>query len=365
MGHHARLVALTLVVASTACGDPLVVVGDFPGTFRIIAGQADSAGAGLASLAIESRLDTPLGLAADAQGLLYIADHANGRILAVTTSGTLTLLAEAGSGQGAGLRAPSGLALDGRGSLLIADPTAHRVWRFNLSDASLNPLVGTGERGAGPDTAIALDVALDTPTGVVAAPDGAVYFTEFWAHRVRRLDPDGRIVTLAGSRFPGLAGDGGPAIQARLRNPAGLDLAEGVLYIADSGNHRIRAVDLNSNIITTVVGAGTDGYGGDGGPAREALLSTPLAISLTREIPTLYIADSGNHRIRSVDLRSSRISTFAGSGNMAFNGDLLATGETSLSGPQGLAISSSGLLYVSDTGHHIVRRTAVVLLTSP
>ncbi len=115
-----------------------------------------------------------------------------------------------------------------------------------------------------------------------------------------------------------------------------------------------------------MVGAGTAGFAGDGGPASEALLNTPLALALEgATAATLYIADSGNHRIRIVNLDSGRIDTFAGTGLQEFNGDLLSAGATALSEPQGVALTTAGFLYVSDTGHQIVRRTAVTAVVVP
>jgi DNA-binding beta-propeller fold protein YncE len=366
MGHLARPLALiaTAGLLASGCGDPVVVVGDFPGTVRIIAGIPDSAGASLGASATESLLDGPRGLAAGADGIVYIADYGNSRVLSVNPSGAIEALVDHSTRrEEPRLRRPEGLALDGEGGLLIADPGGHRVFRLELASGELVAIAGTGSRGAGPDTAVALLAALDTPTGVAVAPDGVIYFTELGAHRVRRLEPDGTLVTFAGTGMPGFLGDGGPASQARLRQPAGLVQEAGILYIADGGNHRIRAVVLATSVITTVAGAGIPGFGGDGGPASDALLDTPVAVVVSANTSTLYVADSGNHRIRAINLKTRRISTFAGTGEELFNGDLLAAGQTALSSPRGLALSPFDLLFLSDTGHHLVRRTPVGFIT--
>lgn len=363
-----RLVgSIALAIASLCgCGDPFVVVGDAPGTVRIVAGVPDSVGDGLAERGTEILLDTPLGLAAGADGTVYIADHNNARILAVASSGRVDIVVEGNTAQQElRLMGPDGLVLDGRGGLVIADPESHRIWRLEIGTSELAPLVGTGVRGAAPDTADALLADLDTPTGIAIASDGRVYFTEFLAHRVRRLEPDGTIVTVAGDGFPGFAGDGGPAALARLRRPAGIAIADGVLYIADSGNHRIRAVDTETWLISTLAGQGLAGFDGDGGSAAGAKLDAPLAVAVSSDARTLFIADSNNHRIRAVNLRTMVISTFAGTGDDRFNGDLLAAGETAISSPRGITVSPLDFLYISDTGHHIVRRTAVRFFSAP
>jgi sugar lactone lactonase YvrE len=367
MGPHVRVPALgaALAIALAGCGDPLVVVGDFPGTVRIVAGVPDSAGRRLGASATESLLDTPRGLAAVADGTVYIADYGNARILAVAPDGAITALVDHSERrEEPRLHRPDGLALDGAGGLIIADPAGHRLFRLQLETGTLTPIAGTGARGAGPDTAVALETTLDTPTGV-ATSAGVIYFTERGAHRVRRLDADGTLVTVAGTGLPGFLGDGGPALQARLTEPAGLALAAGVLYIADSGNHRIRALDLASSTIATIAGAGTPGFGGDGGPATDALLQAPTALAVSETLGTLYVADTGNHRVRAVNLRTGRIETFAGTGDQAFNGDLLAAGATALSGAAGVAVSPFDLLFISDTGHQIVRRTPLGVSTAP
>jgi sugar lactone lactonase YvrE len=347
-----------------ACGDPFVVIGDFPGTFRIVAGIPDSIGSEVGATATETPLHMPIGLATGVDGTVYLADHGNARLLALLPSGGVEVLVDQSLPQPRP-SAPNELAVTNAGLLLITDPGSHRVFSLDPGSGALLTLAGTGQRGVGPDTADALTTRLETPTGIAVAPDGTVFFTEFYAHRIRRLDGGGRMTTFAGTGVPGFTGDGNPARSARLRNPSGLAIADGTLYVADTGNNRIRAIDLTTGIIATAAGAGSGGFGGDGGPAREALLNAPLAVAAADGAGTMYIGDTENHRVRAVSLSSGTIWTLAGTGTTEFNGDLLAVGETALDSPQGLSLSELGLLIVSDTGHHIVRRTAVALIGSP
>jgi sugar lactone lactonase YvrE len=298
-------------------------------------------------------------------GVVYIADHENERLLAVASSGRVDILVDGrGQAEGPRLQGPDGLFLAGE-LLLIADPKGHRIWQLELTSGKLTPIAGTGLRGFSADSIDPLQADLDTPTGVLRTPDERLCFSELFAHRVRCIEPDGMLVTLAGDGVAGSVGDGGPARQARLRRPAGIAEADGVLYIADSGNNRIRAVVLETSVIWTVAGVGVAGFGGDGDLAVEALLDTPLAVALSPDRRLVFIADSQNHRIRTVNLETLTISTYAGTGGQTFQEDLLAAGETALSQPTAVAVSPAGFLYISDTGHHIVRRCAIVFVALP
>jgi sugar lactone lactonase YvrE len=147
------------------------------------------------------------------------------------------------------------------------------------------------------------------PAALAFGPDGSLYIADGRSHVVRKMDPRGTMSTFVGRKWPrgdawGYSGDGGPAAKARIRNPAGLAFGpDGCLYIADSGNHRIRRVDRHG-IISTVVGSGPGGhegggFAGDGGPAGEARLRSPKHIAFDRD-GNLYIADAGNGRVRKV-----------------------------------------------------------------
>ena len=189
--------------------------------------------------------------------------------------------------------------------------------------------------------------------------DGTIYISESRGARVRTIGPDGTLGTVAGTGEAGYSGDGGAAIEARLDFPLGLDLAAGRLYVADAGNHRIRSVDLDGGTISTLAGSGPAGFAGDGGPATDASLRQPNDVAVSEDGQRIYIADSFNHRIRLVQAASGRIETFAGTGDTGYSGELLDAGATSLSGPRGVATSPFGLLFVGDTGHDIVWRVAL------
>lgn len=367
MGAAAR--ALTLIAVpliGAGCDrDPLVVLGDRPGLVRIVAGTPDEPGDSLGELGGDSRLRAPHGLAVGRDGTLYIADRDNSRILAVGPAGAIEAAVDHSRVfQGPRLVAPTGLALDGEDALLVADPVARRVWRVELPEGEIRAIAGSGMAGQDRDTVDALAVDLLEPVGVAVDSQGRVYISERIASRVRRLGRDGVLVTFAGSGVPSFAGDDGPARQAGLNRPRGLSVAGGTLYIADTENHRIRAVDLSSSVITTVAGTGDPGFGGDGGDPLRALLDAPAALSATADGTLLFIAEPNNHRIRLVDRRAARIATFAGTGESEFAGALRSAGETALSAPVGVATSPLELLFIADTGHHIVLRTTIGLRTA-
>ena len=198
-------------------------------------------------------------------------------------------------------------------------------------------------------------VPLLQPLGLAFDAQGDLFFAEAGNHLIRRLDPSGTLTTVAGAGTEGFSGDGGPAPGAQLDAPHGISLdAAGNLFIADTHNQRIRRIDAVTHIITTVAGTGALGFSGDSGPATSARLASPIALALSANL--LYIADSGNHRIRSVDLATGLISTLAGSGMQTFRGDGALASAAALDTPSALALDSAGNLFIADTGNHRVRR---------
>jgi NHL repeat len=203
----------------------------------------------------------------------------------------------------------------------------------------------------------------DAPCAVVRDAAGNVYLADATSHQVRKIDLRGNLVTVAGTGVAGYDGDGGPAVSARLSYPRSLAVdASGNLYIADVHNHRIRRVS-SEGTITTVAGrgmpmAGAAGGQGDGGPATAAFLYFPFGIALD-EHGNLYIADSGNNRIRKVDAAGT-ISTVAGSGRRGFSGDGGSAITAALNHPMDVAVDSEGNLYIADQNNHRVRRVSPV-----
>jgi sugar lactone lactonase YvrE len=198
---------------------------------------------------------------------------------------------------------------------------------------------------------------LNFPTAVVVDRTGHLYIADTLNHRVRRVDAaTGVIATVAGLGRPRCSGDGGLALEAGLNEPAALALSEGgILYIADQNNNRVRAVDLATGMICTVAGTGTAVYNGDGAAATESGLAGPSGLALASD-GTLFIADSFNGRIRAVDPVTGLIRTVVGDGGEYRYQGPDEPSSNSLSRPSGIALDEEGNLYVTDSDNHLVRR---------
>jgi RHS repeat-associated protein len=238
------------------------------------------------------------------------------------------------------------------GSLYIADSPNQRIRRVG-PDGIITTVAGGGTGGLG-DGGRATEATLFNPTDVAAGSDGSLYIADSSNQRVRRVDPSGIITTVAGTGVNGFSGDGGPAIHAQISSPSGIGLGpDGSLYIADSGNNRVRRIGTDG-IITTVAGNGLQLFGGDGGLATQAQLNNPERLALGPD-GSLYIADRGNSRVRQISL-AGIITTFAGNGVAGFSGDGFAATEAQLNTPRGIAVGPDGGLYIADSFNHRVRR---------
>jgi len=312
--------------------------------------------------ASQAMLNKPSALAIDSQGRLLIADEINVRVRRVDfATGLITTYAGSGtsgnSGDGlpatqARLTSPGALLFDAPGtSLFIADRGADVVRRVDPSGI-MHTDVG-GHTGDG----YPADVAIINPRGMAWDPTGNTYIADAFGNRIRKIDAASGIITaVAGTGAGGFSGDGGQASAAQLLFPNGVasDL-NGNIYLADSGNNRIRRVDRNTNVITTVAGNGTYGYGGDGGPATSAALGAPTKLTRAPD-GSIVIADTNNHRIRK--LSGSTITTIAGNGVGGAGGDGGPATSASLTYPGDMVYDAGGNLYIADTSNCRIRRVA-------
>lgn len=198
--------------------------------------------------------------------------------------------------------------------------------------------------------------SLNQPFGVAADGFGNRFIADQFNQRIRRVDAvTGIITTLAGDGYYGFTGHG-PATSARVNYPWGVTLdGSGNLFIADTGNTRIRRVDAVTGIITTVAGNGTFGFSGDGGPATDASFYSIKAVAVDC-FGNLFITDYGNHRIRRVDAATGIITTVAGDGVPRFSGDDGPATSASLYAPQGVAVDGSGDLFIADRFNYRIRQ---------
>jgi RHS repeat-associated protein len=336
------------------------------GVITTVAGNGVLGSDGDDGLAIEAKLALPDGIAVGADGSVFIADAAASRVRRVAPSGVITTVAGnglIGSGGDGGLATaaqlfqPHGIAIGGDGSLFIADAGNHRIRRVR-PDGIIVTVAGSGVQGFEGDGGPATSAKLFQPFGVATATDGSLFIADTANSRIRRVGPDGVITTIAGTGDSDFGGDGGPATAAFLSFPQHLAVApDGSLYVTDAFNNRIRRV-APDGVITTAAGTGTSGFSGDGGPATLAQL-VPASIAVGRD-GSLFISDAGNHRIRRV-AADGIITTWAGSSSSGFFGDSGLAKAAMLKDPTGLATGPDGSLYLGDAGNFRVRRVALAL----
>src|SRR5262252_8254215 len=212
----------------------------------------------------------------------------------------------------------------------------------------ISTAVGTGQRGFAGDGGPADRAVLNGPFDVGFDAEGNLYFSDTFNHRIRRVEArTGIITTCAGSGEAGYAGDGGPAMRARLNEPYGIAVDKAAnLYIADRHNHCVRRVDGAAGTITTFAGNGAAGFGGDGGPASRAGMVEPNGLALDPAQRRLFIADVADHRVRVVELATGTISTFAGTGEAQHSGDGGPAMAAGVHGARAVKVAADGTVYV-------------------
>ena len=306
----------------------------------------------------QAGLNQPGGVVADpARGVVYIADSGNDQLRIVASDGSSRTVT--GREFGLPLKHPTGLAVDRVGRLYIADTGNHRVLEFNAYYLSV--VAGTGQAGFSGDDGVAAAAQLDSPEALAVDTSGNIYIADTGNNRVRVVD--GRtslITTLAGGgETDPFTGDylGLYRLTIRLHQPAGVAInAAGDLFVADTGAHAIyeftRSAQGSFGPVRKLAGTGVRGFSGDGGRAAEARISEPRGLSIDRQ-GDLVFADSGNNRIRRIS--RGAIDTMAGSGVLGFTGDLSAAPSAALAFPATVASDSNGGLYVADTGNARIR----------
>jgi uncharacterized protein YjiK len=335
-------------------------------TINSIAGNGTAGYLGDSGPATSAELNGPYGLAIDNAGNLYIADPANNRVRKVALgtgiistfagNGTAGYSGDNGPATSAELKIPLGVALDGAGNLYIADEGNSVIRKVNAS-GTITTIAGNNTVGYSGDTGPATSASLYGPTGVAVDSSGNLYIADTGNNRVREVAAaTGVITTIAGTGTAGYSGDNGAAVSATLNKPSAVvEGSTGNLYVLDTGNNVVRLVNTTGTI-TTIAGNGTAGYSGDDGPATSATLHTPYGLNIDSS-GNLYIADSANNVVRMVST-AGIISTIAGNGTPGYSGDNGAAISATLDNPQGVTVDNQGNVYISDQSNNRVREVS-------
>ncbi len=342
-------------------GNGLVRQVDPDLTLSRLAGSRGFRFTGDGGLAPLATLNSPQGVSLAPSGRVLIADTNSNRIRAIEPDGVIDSLhsgeTESDSIDPRGLSGPSNVLESEFGDVFVADRRNLRIARLTQD---LPETIAGGGFVRNVDNILATEARLLDPTDLVFDMAGNLLLTDRLEHRVRRVGSDGRITTFAGSGAQGGAGDNGPASRASLNGPRGLAVGlGGEVYITDEGNNRVRVVTPDGTI-RRFAGSGPAGFAGDGQNAIEAQLHAPTGVAVGPD-GSLYIADSGNNRIRRVG-PNRVIETVAGNGLAAFSGDGGPALQAALHNPTGLAVDPFGNLLVADEGNDRVR---VVLAQAP
>jgi uncharacterized protein (TIGR03437 family) len=345
------------------------------GSLTAVAGNSRPGFSGDGGPALQAQLNGPQGLAFDSNGNLYIADSVNNRVRMVSSAGVITTFA--GNGQtstgGGGtfndgglainglLRLPGGVCVDSSNNVYIAD-TGDNIIRKVTTDGIIHTVAGDGFGSYSGDTYSALTAELHTPTDVAVDKNNNIYIADSANAAIREVTAStGIINTIAGDIVNGAitvgdSGDGGPATSAALVTPYSVTVdSSGNVYFVENGDSVIREITVAKQYIYTVAGNATAGFSGDGSAATKAQLNFPAGMALDSS-GNIYIADSLNHRIRKVS--GGAISTIGGNGVLSYSGDGGPASSAQLNAPRAVAVDSSGNIYIADTLNNVVRKVS-------
>ena len=310
--------------------------------------------------ATKAAFSSPAGICIDSMNRLIIADAGNqlirridefGNIQSIAGTGTPGFSGDGGQARAAMLQNPHGLTTGASGNIYIADTHNQRIRKIDAA-GQITTIAGTGYSGQAAANGPALAIRLQSPAAAAVAPSGEVYIADTSGNRIRKLDTQGQISTVAGT-----GSSASPPSSTLLKAPGAVTAASQMLYIADRGDHRVLKVNLRGSS-SVVAGNGQAGFSGDGGMGRLAGLSYPSQVAVDPTSADVYVADSGNHRIRRID-STGMISTFAGNGNPGFSGDGDSAVHAALNTPEGIAIDPAGRLIIADTYNNRIRAVGI------
>ena len=282
-------------------------------------------------------------------------------IVTLTGNGTSSRTGDDGLAVNATMGGPFGLTIGPDGALYVCETATHVIRRIDLASGKITTVAGNGIAGYSGDGGPATAAGLNQPYEVRFDSSGNMFFVEMKNHLVRRVDAKTRVITtVAGTGVPGFSGDGGPAIQAQLKQPHSIALDKNAnLYICDIGNHRIRRVilqskNLDSGRIDTIGGNGKRQPTPDGARLLGTPLNGPRALDFDGH-SNLFLALREGNAVYRIDLKTTTIHHIGGTGKKGYSGDGGPAKTARLSGPKGIAIATNGDIYLADTESHTIR----------
>jgi sugar lactone lactonase YvrE len=352
----------------------LVTTGNYAQNIYTVAGNGVNGFAGDGGPATSASLYTPLGVATDLSGNVYIVDFQNKRIRKVNAAtGLITTVAGNGStgynGDGiaatsASLSSPYGVAVDKFGNIYIADSQNNRIRKVTVSTGLISTVAGSGISGYNGDGIAATTAKLNNPKRVAVDTAGNIYISDGYNYRIRKVSiATGLISTIAGTGTPGYNGDGILATTAQLNSPFGIALdASGNIYICDQSNNRLRKVTISTGMISTIAGDGLGGYSSDGVAATSASLNAPAGVTVDAS-GNVFIADDLNSRIRKVTALTGLISTIAGDGTNGSSPDGTLATAAQVYEPYDVAVDLCGNVYIGAPAYARVRKVVMMTLS--
>lgn len=289
--------------------------------------------------------------------LFSFSNCSAGEVATIAGNGNAEYTGDGGPAEKAGVGGPFGISLGPDGALYICEISNHVIRRLDPKTGKLSTVCGSGKKGYAGDGGPAAKALLNEPYEVRFDAKGHMFFVEMQNHIVRRVDAEtGVISTVCGTGKLGFSGDGGPAVQATMNRPHSICLdGSGNLYICDIGNHRVRKVDLETGQIETFAGTGEKKPTPDGAKLQGTPLNGPRALDYDPSTNDLYLALREGNAVYRIDLDEQTIHHIAGTGKSGYAGDGGPAKEALLSGPKGVALGPEGDIYLADTESHTIR----------
>ena len=340
-----------------------------PGEIITVAGTGVAGFSGDGDDAVMAQLNMPLDVVVRPSGEVVV-DFGNHRIRTIDAS-TKSIATLAGNGQITGedaLNHPTSIAFSDA-DFFVTSWADHVVFSYSRDRRDL--VAGTGGPGCGNDGSQVANLAvISWPRSVGILADGSLLFAEQGCQRIHAVSPAGDLTTYAGTGEPGYSGDDGPPAAARFGGPYPGDVAAvppfgfglspedppDELFIADTANNVIREINLFSGTIETFAGTGEAGFAD--GPTEAATFNKPTAVFVSED-HTVWVVDTGNHAIRSIDPLQTEVITVVGTGEPGYNGDGLPAQEAQLASPGGVYVTNDGVMYIADSGNHRIRQVSL------